>query len=67
MLIVQKVGRKRLLLFSVLSMGSMSAVLAYGLDEGHRGLSAVAIVAFIVRVSSPVDSTDAMYLFGYRS
>ena len=44
-------GRKKLLLYSVVSMGAMSALLAYGLDGGHRVLSGAAIVAFIVRRS----------------
>ena len=53
---MQTVGRKRLLLYSVVAMGSLSALLAYGLDGGHQGISAFAIVAFIVRIHLPIPS-----------
>ncbi|RXK41640.1 hypothetical protein M231_01140 [Tremella mesenterica] len=49
--LVDRWGRKNLLLLSVISMGSMSALLAVGLNSHHQLLSATAIIAFITAFS----------------
>lgn len=45
---MQSVGRRGLLLTSVICMGIMSSLLAWGIDDHHKIVSAIAIVSFIV-------------------
>ncbi|KAK4687764.1 hypothetical protein P7C73_g2353, partial [Tremellales sp. Uapishka_1] len=47
--LVDRLGRKTLLLGSILGMTTMSVLLAIGLDGHYQVMSAVAIVSFIVR------------------
>lgn len=47
---MQSVGRRSLLLTSVICMGIMSSLLAWGIDDHHKIVSAVAIVSFIVSI-----------------
>jgi MFS family permease len=46
--LVDRAGRRSLMLLSAFGMGSMAFLLARGLDGHHANLSAVAIVSFIV-------------------
>jgi len=48
--LVDRVGRRQLLLFSAVGMGIMAILLAKGLDNHWANLSAFAIVTFIVSV-----------------
>ncbi|KAL1412963.1 Bifunctional purine biosynthesis protein PurH [Vanrija albida] len=52
--LVDRVGRRQLLLWSIVGMGVLSVLLGYGIDQSYRVLSAVSIVAFI-----------ACFAFGY--
>jgi len=49
--IVDRAGRKPLLMGSVTGMAFMSALLAFALDHGHNLLSAASIILFIVSFS----------------
>ncbi|WVR06252.1 hypothetical protein IAU60_003282 [Kwoniella sp. DSM 27419] len=50
-LLMDRVGRKTLLLVSIAAMAATSSLLAVGLDTHHEVLSAVAIVTFIAAFS----------------
>ncbi|WWD18368.1 hypothetical protein CI109_102818 [Kwoniella shandongensis] len=49
--LMDRLGRKTLILASIGGMAVTSALLAIGLNEGHQSLSAVSIIAFIASFS----------------
>jgi len=49
--LVDRLGRRTLMLYSIAGMAVMSALLAFGLDDHHQYLSGFAIISFIASFS----------------